>query len=279
MRGRVSKYVTNGSKTAVMDVISFLCVSLGSSTVRFVTVYVSHAHAHLQRTVSAIKIATLLEEYTTEEQRSLVIFFCGQKNSMQRIFIGLKVFFSVYGGNCSFYCSGFQSACHNILLAFICRITPLPTALKSDCLLVLSVISITTSRRSEPTNKSRRKLTPCMICGIFLALICSIYAILLPGLSTGHFQRYFPTYVLYAFFLVPPDMVSSLQQSTGLHQLAICIVTCMSDSRRGFGLEIEFTDHLYTPLGNTSTYSAISTIHKSPQHPLRLFQPFPGNCY
>jgi hypothetical protein len=33
-RGRVSKQVTNGSKTAVMDVIGFLCVSLGSSTVQ-----------------------------------------------------------------------------------------------------------------------------------------------------------------------------------------------------------------------------------------------------
>jgi hypothetical protein len=28
----VSKYITNGSKTAVMDVLSFLCLSLGSST-------------------------------------------------------------------------------------------------------------------------------------------------------------------------------------------------------------------------------------------------------
>jgi hypothetical protein len=34
IRGRVSKSVTNGSKTAVMDVIGFLCVSLGSSTVQ-----------------------------------------------------------------------------------------------------------------------------------------------------------------------------------------------------------------------------------------------------
>jgi hypothetical protein len=32
VRERVSKQVTNGSKTAVMDVVSFLCVSLGSST-------------------------------------------------------------------------------------------------------------------------------------------------------------------------------------------------------------------------------------------------------
>jgi hypothetical protein len=32
--GRVSKLVTNGSKTIVMNVIGFLCVSLGSSTVQ-----------------------------------------------------------------------------------------------------------------------------------------------------------------------------------------------------------------------------------------------------
>jgi hypothetical protein len=35
VQGRVSKWVTNGSRTAVMDVIGFLCVSLGSSTVQF----------------------------------------------------------------------------------------------------------------------------------------------------------------------------------------------------------------------------------------------------
>jgi hypothetical protein len=34
IRGRVSKYVTNGSKTAVIDVLGFLCVSLGGSTVQ-----------------------------------------------------------------------------------------------------------------------------------------------------------------------------------------------------------------------------------------------------
>jgi hypothetical protein len=34
LRGRVSKQVTNGRKTAVMDVIGFLYVSLGSSTVQ-----------------------------------------------------------------------------------------------------------------------------------------------------------------------------------------------------------------------------------------------------
>jgi hypothetical protein len=34
MQGRVSKYVTSGSKTVVKDVIGSLCVSLGSSTVQ-----------------------------------------------------------------------------------------------------------------------------------------------------------------------------------------------------------------------------------------------------
>jgi hypothetical protein len=34
LRGWVSKYVKNESKTAVMVVIDFLCVSLGSSTVQ-----------------------------------------------------------------------------------------------------------------------------------------------------------------------------------------------------------------------------------------------------
>jgi hypothetical protein len=34
IRGRVSKQITDGSKTVVMDVTGFLCVSLGSSTVQ-----------------------------------------------------------------------------------------------------------------------------------------------------------------------------------------------------------------------------------------------------
>jgi hypothetical protein len=34
LQRRVSKYVTNESKTAVIDVIGFLCVSPGSSTVQ-----------------------------------------------------------------------------------------------------------------------------------------------------------------------------------------------------------------------------------------------------
>jgi hypothetical protein len=44
-------------------------------------------HAHVQRLVSVVKMATVLEEYNTEEQCSVMSVFFGQKDSMQRIFI------------------------------------------------------------------------------------------------------------------------------------------------------------------------------------------------
>jgi hypothetical protein len=75
LRGRDSKQITDGSKTAVMDVIGCICVSLGSSTVQ-----VADIHAHVHRLVSVFKMATVLE-------RSVVLFFFGQKDSMQRIVI------------------------------------------------------------------------------------------------------------------------------------------------------------------------------------------------
>jgi hypothetical protein len=37
-------------------------------------VYEAEAHAHVQRLVSVVKMATVLEKYTTEEQRSVVCF-------------------------------------------------------------------------------------------------------------------------------------------------------------------------------------------------------------
>jgi hypothetical protein len=46
-----------------------------------------------------------------------------------------------------------------------------------------------------------------------------------------------------------------------------------SDYGRCFILDIGFIDHLYTQLGTTSNYSAITNLHKSPRHPLSLFQP------
>jgi hypothetical protein len=45
------------------------------------TVYVAHAHAHIQRLVSLVKMVTVLEECNTEEQRSVVRFY-GQNDSM-----------------------------------------------------------------------------------------------------------------------------------------------------------------------------------------------------
>jgi hypothetical protein len=49
------------------------------------------------------------------------------------------------------------------------------------------------------------------------------------------------------------------------------ILTCRSDSRRGFGLHIAFIDH--SKIQATTAPSLISTIHKSPQHLLSIFQP------
>jgi hypothetical protein len=55
-------------------------------------------HAHVQRLVSVVKMATMLEQYTTEEQCP-VVRFCGQKDSMQRIFIK-KCFLFTVGSVC-----------------------------------------------------------------------------------------------------------------------------------------------------------------------------------
>jgi hypothetical protein len=39
------------------------------------------------------------------------------------------------------------------------------------------------------------------------------------------------------------------------------IVTCMSDSRRGFGLDVGFTDNFTTQLVITRNYSALADLH------------------
>jgi hypothetical protein len=50
-------------------------------------VSVADAHAHVQRLVSVLKMATVLVECTKEGQRSVVrILLCGQKDLTQRIF-------------------------------------------------------------------------------------------------------------------------------------------------------------------------------------------------
>jgi hypothetical protein len=57
-----------------MDVIGVLYVSLGSRTTLLQNIYVADTHAHVQMLISVVKMATVLEEYTTEEQSSVVRF-------------------------------------------------------------------------------------------------------------------------------------------------------------------------------------------------------------
>jgi hypothetical protein len=64
----------------------------------FITVYVAGMHAHVQRPVSVVKMATALEEYTIDEQSS-VVRFCGQTDAIRRIFIK-KLFLFTMGNIC-----------------------------------------------------------------------------------------------------------------------------------------------------------------------------------
>jgi hypothetical protein len=61
------------------------------------TVYVADAHAHVQTLVSVVKMATVLEEYTTEEQRSLVSFLWVKGLTAKDIYTEI---FPAYGGKC-----------------------------------------------------------------------------------------------------------------------------------------------------------------------------------
>jgi hypothetical protein len=62
------------------------------------TVLVAHAYAHVKGFVSVVKMVTVLEGCTTEGQHSVVLF-CGQKDSVQRIFIN-KCFLFTGGALC-----------------------------------------------------------------------------------------------------------------------------------------------------------------------------------
>jgi hypothetical protein len=59
-----------------MDVIGFLYVSLVSSAVK-----VADAHAYVQRLVSVVRMATVFEECTVQDQRSVVLFVCKRSHS------------------------------------------------------------------------------------------------------------------------------------------------------------------------------------------------------
>jgi hypothetical protein len=82
-----------------MDVIGFLCVTLFSSTDQLHDSLVAGSHAHVQRLVSVVKMVTVLEGCTTEEQCSFVCVFYGQKNTVQRIFMK-KCFLFMMGSVC-----------------------------------------------------------------------------------------------------------------------------------------------------------------------------------
>jgi hypothetical protein len=64
----------------------------------FMSVYVEDVHAYIQRLVSVVKMATVLEGYTTKEQRSVVLF-CWKNYSMYRIFTE-KYFLFTFGSVC-----------------------------------------------------------------------------------------------------------------------------------------------------------------------------------
>jgi hypothetical protein len=99
VRGRISKWVTNWSKTAVMDVVVYLYVSLGSSTVQL--------HDNLgSRRVCICSEAGFSSQNGDRAWRVYCrravfccAFFCGQKDSVQKTFIK-KYFLFTDGSVC-----------------------------------------------------------------------------------------------------------------------------------------------------------------------------------
>jgi hypothetical protein len=61
------------------------------------TVYVAEAHAHLQKLVSVVKMVTVLEECTAEEQRSVVRYFAGNTTQCKSVH---NEVFPAYCGKC-----------------------------------------------------------------------------------------------------------------------------------------------------------------------------------
>jgi hypothetical protein len=69
-----------------------------------------------------------------------------------------------------------------------------------------------------------------------------------------------------------PDLISFLPY-VELTNFISRVLSWQNTVMTGFGLVNGFIDHLYTRLGTTHNYSAITNLHKSPQHPLSPFQP------
>jgi hypothetical protein len=64
------------------------------------TVYVADAHAHVQRVVSVVKMATVLDTCTTETQRSVVHSVWEKGLNAKDIY---KEMISVFCGKCDFH--------------------------------------------------------------------------------------------------------------------------------------------------------------------------------
>jgi hypothetical protein len=96
IRRRVSKYVTNGSWTAVMDVIGSLCVSLESSTIQHLGI--RRACAWSEAGVDSQNGDRVWGVYWRREALYCALF-CRQKDSMQSIFIK-KCFLFTLGSVC-----------------------------------------------------------------------------------------------------------------------------------------------------------------------------------
>jgi hypothetical protein len=61
------------------------------------TVKVKSAHAHIQRLILVVNMATVLEEYTTQEQRSVVLYLWAKGFDAKDIH---KEMFPFYVGEC-----------------------------------------------------------------------------------------------------------------------------------------------------------------------------------
>jgi hypothetical protein len=77
-----------------MEIIGFLCASVGSSTVQLDDSLGSRLHVQIQRVVSVVKMTTMIEECTTEEQRTVVHFLWARGLPAKDIH---KQIFPVYG--------------------------------------------------------------------------------------------------------------------------------------------------------------------------------------
>jgi hypothetical protein len=79
-----------------MDVIGFLYHQIAAQ-LSFMTVQVADARAHVQRLVSVVEMATMLEECTTKEQLPVVRFLWAKGLNAKDIH---KAMFPFYDGKC-----------------------------------------------------------------------------------------------------------------------------------------------------------------------------------